>query len=151
MSKSLMTPSFSGRMATIDAGVRPTIRFASAPIARMFPVRRSLATTEGSLMTMPRPRTWTSVFAVPRSMPISLRGLRGRAGDRSRAARVRESGQPDRLVAIVIGDDPVHRARRRLLEHPHDRALRVRPRLEDPDVPESPRVAAGREVERVTR
>ena len=32
-SKSLMTPSRSGRMATMFAGVRPTMRFASAPMA----------------------------------------------------------------------------------------------------------------------
>jgi hypothetical protein len=30
-----------------------------------------MATTEGSLMTIPRLRTVTSVFAVPRSMPTS--------------------------------------------------------------------------------
>jgi hypothetical protein len=47
------------------------MRFASAPIARTFLVFASIATTLGSLMTMPRSRTWTSVFAVPRSIPIS--------------------------------------------------------------------------------
>ena len=71
MSKSLMTPSLSGRTAVIDAGVRPTMRFASAPIASTAPVRVSFATTDGSLMTIPRPRTCTSVFAVPRSTPMS--------------------------------------------------------------------------------
>ena len=55
----------------IEAGVRPTIRLASAPIASMAPVRASFATTDGSLITIPRPRTWTSVFAVPRSTPTS--------------------------------------------------------------------------------
>ena len=53
------------------AGVRPTIRFASAPIARIFFVWRSMATTDGSSMTMPRPFTMTSVLAVPRSIPTS--------------------------------------------------------------------------------
>src|SRR3712207_1769844 len=66
-----MTPSFSGRTATMLAGVRPTIRFASAPTARIRLVRGFIATTDGSLMTMPLPRTSTSVFAVPRSMPMS--------------------------------------------------------------------------------
>ena len=56
-SKSLMTPSRSGRTAMIEAGVRPTIRLASAPIARTFFVFASIATTLGSLMTMPRLRT----------------------------------------------------------------------------------------------
>ena len=32
----------------------------------------SMATTDGSDITTPRPRTKTSVFAVPRSMPRSL-------------------------------------------------------------------------------
>ena len=54
-SKSAMTPSFKGRTATMLPGVRPTIRFASSPTARMLPVSRSMATTDGSRMTMPRP------------------------------------------------------------------------------------------------
>ena len=70
-SKSLMTPSRSGRTAMMLAGVRPTIRFASAPTARTRFVLASMATTDGSLMTIPRSRTWTSVFAVPRSIPMS--------------------------------------------------------------------------------
>ena len=70
-SKSLITPSRSGRIAMMLAGVRPTIRFASAPTARTRFVFASIATTDGSLMTIPRSRTWTSVFAVPRSIPMS--------------------------------------------------------------------------------
>ena len=35
----------------------------------------SIATTDGSLMTMPLPRTSTSVFAVPRSMPMSRENM----------------------------------------------------------------------------
>src|SRR5215211_5243782 len=66
-----MTPSFSGRTATMFAGVRPTMRLASAPTARIRLVRGFMATTEGSLMTIPLPRTSTSVFAVPRSIPMS--------------------------------------------------------------------------------
>ena len=70
-SKSLMTPSRSGRTAMMLAGVRPTIRLASAPMASTRFVLASIATTDGSLMTIPRSRTWTSVFAVPRSIPMS--------------------------------------------------------------------------------
>ena len=70
-SKSAMTPSFSGRMAVIEPGVRPSIRFASTPTAWTSPVRWSIATTDGSDSTMPRPRTYTSVFAVPRSTAMS--------------------------------------------------------------------------------
>ncbi len=51
--------------------MRPTIRLASAPMARTFLVLASIATTLGSLITIPRFRTWTSVLAVPRSIPIS--------------------------------------------------------------------------------
>ena len=60
ISKSAMTPSFRGRMATIEPGVRPSIFLASVPIAstRREP-RESFctATTEGSLQTMPSPLT----------------------------------------------------------------------------------------------
>ena len=57
VSKSAMTPSFSGRIATMLPGVRPIIRLASMPTARMPPVLVLIATTEGSFKTMPRPRT----------------------------------------------------------------------------------------------
>src|SRR3954452_14243773 len=70
-SKSAMTPSLSGRIAEIVPGVRPSIRFASMPTACTSPVRWSIATTDGSERTMPRPRTYTSVFAVPRSTAMS--------------------------------------------------------------------------------
>ena len=56
-SKSAMTPSFSGRMAEIVPGVRPSMRLASMPTAWTSPVRESIATTLGSDSTMPRPRT----------------------------------------------------------------------------------------------
>ena len=50
-------PSFSGRIAEIEPGVRPNIRFASTPTAWTSPVRWSIATTDGSERTIPRPRT----------------------------------------------------------------------------------------------
>jgi hypothetical protein len=40
-------------------------------------VLASIATTDGSLITIPRSRTWTSVFAVPRSIPMSREKSRG--------------------------------------------------------------------------
>src|SRR5215213_7806565 len=70
-SKSAITPSLSGRIAEIVPGVRPSMRFASIPTAWTSPVRESIATTEGSESTIPRPRTYTSVFAVPRSTAMS--------------------------------------------------------------------------------
>ena len=44
-------------MATMLAGVRPTISLASLPIASTRLLRFSIATQEGSLMTTPLPRT----------------------------------------------------------------------------------------------
>ena len=52
-SKSAMTPSLSGRMATMLAGVRPSISLASVPTARTRFSFFSMATTEGSSTTMP--------------------------------------------------------------------------------------------------
>ena len=66
-----MTPSFSGRMALMWAGVRPIIRLASCPTATGRPSLTLTATTEGSFSTMPSPRRYTSVLAVPRSTAMS--------------------------------------------------------------------------------
>jgi hypothetical protein len=56
-SKSAITPSLRGRIAEIEPGVRPSMRFASTPTAWTSPVRWSIATTDGSDRTIPRPRT----------------------------------------------------------------------------------------------
>ena len=72
VSKSAITPSFSGRTATIEPGVLPITSFASFPTYLARSVWVLTATTDGSLMMMPFPRRYTSVFAVPRSMPISF-------------------------------------------------------------------------------
>src|SRR3989344_2631815 len=63
-----MTPSFIGRYAMMESGVRPIISFASTPMARIL-LFSETATTEGSFNTMPRPGTNTRMFVVPRSMP----------------------------------------------------------------------------------
>jgi hypothetical protein len=47
------------------------MRLASEPTARMPPVLLLIATTEGSFRTIPRPRTYTRVLAVPRSTAMS--------------------------------------------------------------------------------
>jgi hypothetical protein len=47
------------------------MRFASMPTASTRLLSFSTATTEGSMSTMPRPRTDTRVFAVPRSTAMS--------------------------------------------------------------------------------
>ena len=54
--KSAMTPSRMGRMAEMLPGVLPSISLASRPTATTF-LESVIATTEGSLSTMPRPRT----------------------------------------------------------------------------------------------
>ena len=59
--KSAMTPSFRGRMAWMFPGVRPSMLLAASPTAAMFfapPGPRSwrMATTDGSLSTIPWPR-----------------------------------------------------------------------------------------------
>src|SRR5215471_8766288 len=53
-------------------GVRPIICLASTPTATTALVSVSTATTDGSFSKMPRPRAYTSVFAVPRSSARSL-------------------------------------------------------------------------------
>ena len=52
-SKSAMTPSLSGRIATMSPGVLPSIRLASSPTARTIFVPALTATTDGSRRTMP--------------------------------------------------------------------------------------------------
>ena len=75
MSKSAMTPSFMGRTAMMFSGVRPIMSFASLPTASTLPVYLSIATTDGSLTVIPRPLTYTRVFAVPKSIPISFANI----------------------------------------------------------------------------
>ena len=53
ISKSAMTPSLSGRMATMLPGVRPSMRLASSPTESTLLVPAWTATTEGSRRTMP--------------------------------------------------------------------------------------------------
>ncbi len=75
--KSAMTPSFIGRIAVMFPGVRPSICFAASPTAWIVflplgPPSWRIATTEGSSSTMPFPRTYISVLAVPRSIARSV-------------------------------------------------------------------------------
>ena len=56
-SKSAITPVRIGRIARMLPGVRPIIRLASSPTSRTLrvPPASRMATTDGSLSTMPRP------------------------------------------------------------------------------------------------
>src|SRR6266571_4568062 len=67
-----MTPSFMGLIATMLPGVRPSISLASLPTASTRPLILLIATIDGSFTTMPLPRAYTQVFAVPRSIARSL-------------------------------------------------------------------------------
>src|ERR1700745_2544376 len=117
-----MTPSLSGRTATMLPGVRPIMRFASTPTATICPLLVLSATTLGSLRTIPRPRTYTSVLAVPRStamsrprnvMPLLIGNghlpVRKRQGDSSRivqAGFVTLACLPPTPVGRVWADGP---------------------------------------------
>ena len=70
-----MTPSRIGRTTVMLAGALPSIWRASSPTATIL-LSSVTATTDGSFRTIPRPRTYTSTFAVPRSIPICF----GRSG-----------------------------------------------------------------------
>src|SRR5437667_11539524 len=67
-----MTPSFIGLMATMLPGVRPSMSLASLPTASTRPFTLLIATIDGSLTTIPLPRAYTQVLAVPRSIARSL-------------------------------------------------------------------------------
>ena len=64
---------------------------------------------------------------------------------------IRQVDGPDRLVPLVVHDDPVHGARWRLLVDPDEGLPLVGPRLEQPDVPVLFGIAADGEVHRVAR
>src|SRR5271169_3648 len=113
-------------------GVRPIIRFASTPTATIWPVLVFSATTDGSFRTIPRPRTYTRVFAVPRStamsrprnendrlsrmgiLPFPSFGGRGVLADVVfwRASGVEDQGAPDGPSLCVNRPEP-HRYRGR--------------------------------------
>src|SRR3989344_1943293 len=58
-----------GRYTTSESGALPIMALASLPTATTLFSGTATATTDGSLSTIPRPGTYTSVFAVPRSIP----------------------------------------------------------------------------------
>ena len=66
-----MVSTAGGGFALMCEGVRPTICLASSPTAKIWPVFWLMATIDGSLSTIPLPRTYTKELAVPRSMAMS--------------------------------------------------------------------------------
>src|SRR5882762_7944331 len=108
-SKSAMTPSFIGLIATMLPGVRPSMSLASLPTASTRPLTLLMATIEGSLTTMPLPRAYTQVLAVPRSIARSLENkesIERRLNESSFCGRVvqKRQGRPG-LGSVVGGSD----------------------------------------------
>src|SRR4051794_14567212 len=108
-----MTPSFIGRMACMLPGVRPIISRASSPTATIR-LSSPTATTEGSVMTMPLPLTYTITFAVPRSIPIFMTAgcYSGVRRGHAHAGTTRRVGGRERSGGVGRPDD----ARPELLE-----------------------------------
>src|SRR5262245_24419345 len=80
ISKSVMAPPRRGRTATMWPGVRPIMCHAWLPMASTSWVRLFRAMTVGSKRMIPRPRAYTRVFAVPRSMARSSGTVGSRSG-----------------------------------------------------------------------
>src|SRR5579862_5484204 len=91
-----------GLMATMLPGVRPSISLASLPTASTSPVFLLMATMEGSLTTMPLPRAYTSVLAVPRSMARSLEKMLN--SDLRLCRRVEEWNPLDDIRDLALSD-----------------------------------------------
>ncbi len=68
-SKSEITPCSKGMAAKICGGVFPSIFLASSPTAKIWSVRLLIATTDDSLITIPRSCWKIKVLVVPKSMP----------------------------------------------------------------------------------
>ena len=109
--KSAITPSFMGRMATMFPGVRPSMSFASFPIASTSLVTLLIATMEGSFTTTPLPFAYTSVFAVPRSMARSEEKRlnnersfisRGLAAQRRAASSFHQTNLPPAFIVRLL-------------------------------------------------
>src|SRR6266568_4607693 len=133
-------------------GVRPSIIRASSPTATMrgrLPLSSwASATTDGSVRTIPFPRTYTITFAVPRSMPIwrankrcpfscgtgagpsvywSRAGRRGSKGSRTDGDEDEVGQQAGEESDADAPSVPQRRAqlasgREELADHEHDRA-----------------------------
>ena len=70
-SKSAITPSITGRTATMLSGVRPSMALASSPTANTCRLESArTATMQGSRSTIPCPSRYTTTLAVPRSNPM---------------------------------------------------------------------------------
>src|SRR5918996_54653 len=111
-SKSAMTPSFIGLIATMFPGVRPSISLASRPTASIRPFTLLIATIDGSLTTIPLPRAYTHVFAVPRSIARSLEKREKRERRLNGAPQTSNfsdfaAGNKDPVLAVVL--PPIHR------------------------------------------
>src|SRR5438445_419833 len=109
-SKSAITPSFSGLIAWIVPGVRPSIRLASIPTACTSPVRESIATTLGSDSTIPRAPAPLAAREVPLDQLIRERA---EADLRARDPRALVRARQQRDAAQHLVRRAAQRAQRR--------------------------------------
>src|SRR3954466_3025772 len=81
------------------------MRFASIPTAWTSCVRASIATTDRSDRPTPRPRTYTSVLAVPRSTAMSRppKPVRYEKKPMRRSAHARRAAEPPRALSVSKG------------------------------------------------
>src|SRR5213594_2370952 len=105
-----MTPSRIGFIAVMFPGVRPSISRASSPTATMRgrgePSSWARATTDGSVRTMPLPRTYTMMLAVPRSMPICLLNIWTKSRTSPECARRLRRGVDHRTDEVRLRKQP---------------------------------------------
>src|SRR6185295_12115289 len=92
LSKSATTPSSKGAITVTSRASRPDICCASIPIAITSPVLESTATSEGSSITIPRPRTEMMVAADPISIAIES------------DTRFRRAFNPTNAAVLVMND-----------------------------------------------
>src|SRR5207237_9833347 len=134
ISKSVMAPLRSGRTATMYPGVRPISCHASRPMASTSWVCEFKAITVGSLSTMPRPRVYTRVLAVPRSMARSLASPALPPGPVDGPAPGAVGRQRPQLAGKLL-DARLHARRLACPQHQHHRAHQAQARSHEP-VPE---------------
>ena len=99
ITKSAITPSFIGRMASMLPGTLPSMALASWPTAWITflpwgPPSWRMATTEGSSRTMPLSRAKMRVLAVPRSMARSVEKYRRKAPNIQKSSQARHARRP---------------------------------------------------------
>src|SRR4051794_11071634 len=90
-------------------GVRPSMSLASLPTASTRPFTLLIATMDGSLTTIPFPRAYTQVLAVPKSIARSLENsesIERRLNRHSYQSAVVVGRQSGPALAVSQGEPP---------------------------------------------